>query len=117
KEGIVNGEFSNGESLEKLDVMFANRYFDALEKWQQNKPVSKSWEAAFKNASKPSRLVLQHLLLGMNAHINLDLGIATVEVSGGDPDSLRNDFSSINTILASLTYGVIAKLNLISPLL
>jgi hypothetical protein len=62
--------------------------------------------------------VLQHLLLGMNAHINLDLGIAAVEASGGALlQSTRNDFDSINSIIASLTYEVIGELNRVSPLL
>ena len=53
----------------------------------------------------------------MNAHINFDLGIATAEVAHGKIDDLRNDFDSINMILSSLTYSVINKLDMISPLL
>jgi hypothetical protein len=123
KEGVDKGQFANGESLARLDIMFANRYFDALEQWQNKQkgkawlPVSKSWETAFSNLNNSSRLVLHHLLLGMNAHINLDLGIATVEVADGNIDSLRNDFDAINMILSSLTYGVMNKLNMVSPLL
>jgi hypothetical protein len=123
KEGVDRGQFANGESLARLDIMFANRYFDALEQWQNKQkgkaylPMSKSWEVAFTNAEKSSRLVLHHLLLGMNAHINLDLGIATVEVADGNIDTLRNDFDAINIILSSLTYGVMNKLNMVSPLL
>jgi hypothetical protein len=117
KEGIDGGQFSNGASLAKLDITFANRYFDALDKWTRGEPVSKSWQVAFDNGKKPSVLVLQHLLLGMNTHINLDLGIATVEVANGNIRSLKADFDSINTILSSLTYGVISKLNIVSPML
>lgn len=123
KEGVDKGQFANAESLARLDIMFANRYFYALEQWQKKEkglphlPISKSWEVAFTHAAKSSRLVLQHLLLGMNAHINLDLGIATVEVAEGDIDALRNDFDAINTILSSLTYSIINKLNIVSPLL
>lgn len=123
KEGVDKGQFANGESLARLDIMFANRYFDALEQWQNKQkgkaylPISRSWEVAFMQADQSSRLVLHHLLLGMNAHINLDLGIATVEVAGGNIDALRNDFDAINIILSSLTYGVMNKLNMVSPLL
>ncbi|MBL4676214.1 MAG: hypothetical protein JKY70_08435 [Mucilaginibacter sp.] len=62
-------------------------------------------------------MILQQLLLGMNAHINLDLGVATCEVSEGDLNSLRADYNNINLILSSLTYGVITQLNTLSPLL
>ena len=117
KEGIDKGQFSNGSSLANLDITFANRYFDAYQRWKNGEPLSRSWKVAFDNCEKPSRLVLQQLLLGMNAHINFDLGIATVEVAKGDIDSYKNDYDAINIILSSLTYGIINKLNVISPLL
>ena len=46
-------------------------------------------------------VILQHLLLGINAHINLDLGIAAVETSPGNQLApLKNDFDMINKLLA-----------------
>lgn len=117
REGVNNGQFSNSNNIAKLDIMFANRYFDAYQRWKDGKVMPKSWEVAFENCKKSSRLVLQQLLLGMNAHINLDLGIATVEVANGDIQNFKNDFDSINIILSSLTYGFINRLNTISPLL
>ncbi len=69
---------------------------------------------------KASVLTIQHLFLGMNAHINLDLGIATVETAKARNEpltDLHNDFNTINTILASLTYQVVSELDKISPLL
>jgi hypothetical protein len=61
---------------------------------------------------------LQHLLLGMNAHINLDLGIAAVEaMQGQDLSDIEKDFDSINTIIGSLTYEVINEINRMSPLI
>jgi hypothetical protein len=54
----------------------------------------------------------------MNAHINFDLGIAAVETAAGsDLQSIQNDFNSINTILAALTYQVINEIDRVSPLL
>lgn len=117
KEGIDSGQFANGQSLAMLDVMFANRYFDALDQWEKGGQVSRSWVVAFENSKRSSRLVLQQLLLGMNAHINLDLGIATVDASKGDVETLKKDYDAINTVLAGLTYNVISKLNIVSPLL
>lgn len=115
KEGIAAGQFGDGVNIARLDVQFANRYFHAYDQWQQGKPVTKSWEVAFTAAKKRSCIILQHLLLGMNAHINLDLGIATCEIADGDIDNLRVDYNNINLILSSLTYGVISQLNLLSP--
>ncbi|SDF62653.1 hypothetical protein SAMN05216464_12218 [Mucilaginibacter pineti] len=120
KEGIEGGEFEDARRMEQLDVMFANRYIKAYRDWQQQKPVSASWKLAFDIFSKPSKLILQHLLAGMNAHINLDLGVAVVEVSNklNQPLSqVHKDFNAINTILSALTYEVINELNQVSPLL
>lgn len=122
KEGIATGEFQNGPRMERLDVVFANRYIAAYDQWTaKNKAaVSLSWQMAFSQLQQRSVLVLQHLLLGMNAHINLDLGIAVVEIAGefNTPlQQLHQDFNSINTILAALSYEVISDLNRISPLL
>ena len=118
KEGINNGQFGDGKSLEKLDTLFANRFLVAFQQWKSGKPVTKSWEIAFKAAEKSSTLILQHLLLGINAHINLDLGIATVQAADGqDLSELKKDYSSINLILSSLSYGVFHNLNTVSPFL
>src|SRR5436190_1109138 len=63
KEGVANGQFKEGTSLEKLDILFANRYLYAFHQWKSGNPVTKSWEVAFKAAGESSRLILQHLLL------------------------------------------------------
>ncbi len=117
KDGIVRGQFENGPRMEQFDVLFAGRYLDALNAWKNKQPLTASWQVAFEAAEDPSFLVLQHLLLGMNAHINLDLGIAAVEVSGGQLDKVQNDFDAINTIISSLTYQVLNDIDRVSPLL
>src|SRR5882757_3705318 len=89
RDGIAKGQFENGPRMEKFDVIFANRYLDALTAWKNHQPLSDSWRVAFETAERSSPLVLQQLLLGMNAHINLDLGIAAVEVSNGNMDGVQ----------------------------
>ncbi|MEP7237210.1 MAG: DUF5995 family protein [Ferruginibacter sp.] len=107
KEGIANNEFEDGARMEKLDVVFASRYINAYYAWKNNKPVSASWQKAFDISGNYWPIVLQHLLMGMNAHINLDLGVAAAEISKGkDINSLQNDFNKINTILSSLVAEV-----------
>ncbi|MFI5139682.1 MAG: DUF5995 family protein [Sphingobacteriales bacterium] len=117
KEGIAKGLFENGPRMEQFDVIFAKRYLDALNAWKKNEPVTESWRAAFDAANNGSLLVLQQLLLGMNAHINLDLGIAAVAVSGGQLDTVQKDFYTINAIISSLTYQVLNDIDRVSPLL
>jgi hypothetical protein len=117
RDGIAKGQFEDGPRMEKFDVVFANRYLDAFDAWKTGKPLNASWHVAFEITESSSALVLQQLLLGMNAHINLDLGIAAVEVSNGDINGVQKDFDSINTIISSLTYEVINEITNVSPLL
>ena len=98
--------------------IFASRYIDAYYAYQKNNPVTESWEKAFKLSKKYWPIVLQHLLIGMNAHINLDLGIAAAEVmKGKDIENLKGDFDKINGILSSLVHDVESDLSEIWPTL
>jgi len=118
KEGIESNIFDDGPRLEKLDVIFAKRYIDAYYAWQKREKVTKSWQKAFEISNNYWPIVLQHLLVGMNAHINLDLGIATAEVSKNkNIDDLKNDFNRINEILSSLVNDVQNNLAEIWPTL
>jgi hypothetical protein len=82
KEGMDKGAFEDGARMERLDVSFANRYLDAYNQYSKKAIITQSWQYAF-DASTQQLTTIQHLLLGMNAHINLDLGIAAAEVSKG----------------------------------
>lgn len=118
KDGIAADQFQDGARMEKLDVVFASRYLDAHDKWVNHIKPTASWAIAFEQIEKSFVLVLQHLLLGMNAHINLDLGIAAVEVCGEQPLSvLQQDFDAINNIISALTNEVLFELGQVSPLL
>lgn len=118
KQGILTNEFEDGARMEKLDVLFANRYLAAVQQFRNKEQTSGSWQTAFDASRKKRVLVLQHLLLGMNAHINFDLGIAAVETAGAnDIRSIRADFNSINNIIGSLIFEVMNELNRVSPLL
>jgi hypothetical protein len=114
KKGIANGEFEDCERMEKLDVVFANRFFEAYFLHRNGKAPTQSWDVTFKTAGVRSPIVLQHLLLGMNAHINLDLGIAAATICPCEKiDEIKNDFSKINEVLASLVDKVQREIGLI----
>ncbi len=111
-QGIERGEFDDGAWLERLDVVFAGRYLEAYDASRAGGSPSRAWAYAFRVAGESQPIVLQHLLLGINAHINLDLGIATAQ-SVGSRDELerrRADFDRINAILAGLVGEVKEKL-------
>lgn len=116
KGGIANNEFEDGSRMEKFDVVFASRYIDAYNAWKRNEPVTIFWKKAFDSSTIYWPIVLHHLLMGMNAHINLDLGIAAAEVSKGkNIHDLQNDFNKINEILSSLVIEVQDNLAQIWP--
>lgn len=118
KEGIAGNEFENNPRMEALDVRFANRYLDAYTRLGDHQPITESWKKAFDAAEAGKFLIMQHLLLGMNAHINLDLGISVAENVGDDgilSDS-ESDFNKINAILASMISDMEARIIAVSPL-
>ena len=118
KEGITRGEFEDGPRMERLDILFANRYLEALEHYAQGKACSESWKRTFIVTQRRMPIVLQHLMLGMNAHINLDLGISAQQTVTGQPiESIQKDFYHINDILISMIKEVKGDLAKIWPIL
>jgi hypothetical protein len=118
KDGIAQGRFQNGPLMETLDVVFASRYLDAVNQYQTGGHPTASWLVAFNAASDTAPLVLQQLLAGMNAHINLDLGIASAEVApGAQIQALQADFFQINQVLAEQVSAVEQEMAVISPMI
>jgi len=118
KEGIAENFFDDGERMERLDIIFANRYLAAVEAYRNNAQPTNCWIYSFQVAKQRWPIVLQHLLLGMNAHINLDLGIAAARtVPSTELQSLHEDFNRINEILAGLVGDVQNDLAQIWPIL
>ncbi|MCA1781678.1 MAG: DUF5995 family protein [Intrasporangiaceae bacterium] len=74
RDGIRAGEFDDCERMERFDVAFARLYLDAAEGFDAGTEISQSWRVVFE--APPTALALQHVMVGMNAHINLDLGLA-----------------------------------------
>jgi hypothetical protein len=109
------GRFDDPAWVERLDVVFAVRYLEAYVAHRHGAPTTAAWTHAFARAAEPHHLVLQHLLMGMAAHILLDLGVATV---GAEPAALarrRADFRRIDAVLAHMLDDVQEDLNRVSP--
>lgn len=114
KAGIEAEEFDDNARMEQLDVIFANRYIEAYQHYKAGKSPTESWFNAFKVSEA---LVMQHLLLGINAHINLDLGIAAAETTGANAlADFERDFNKINEVLAAMVADVKAAIGKVSPL-
>ena len=112
------GQFEDRDRMERFASTFAERYLTAYRAWQTDKPMTASWKLAFDTASLRRPIVLQHLVFGMSAHINLDLGIVAAELSRGEPGglaSLRSDFDHINSVLSDELDGSQACVDRVSP--
>ena len=101
RDGIRAGLFDDCERMERFDVAFARLYLDAVAGYDDGSEISRSWRVVFEAPS--TALALQHVMTGMNAHINLDLGIAAADVQRGTPvGDLRADFERLNDVLAAM---------------
>jgi hypothetical protein len=95
------GRFHDAERMQRFVAAFAARYLTA-----RADPVSapRCWRAHFDTAGDAGLLVVQHLLLGINAHVNHDLAPTVVDLvdAGASLESIRPDFDAINDILADV---------------
>ena len=99
--GIRAGFFEDGPQMERLDVAFANLYLDSVRRYRLGESgVRAAWRVAFETAARPEATLLQHIYLGMNAHLLVDLPIAVATTCPRENlSSLRADFFRINTIV------------------
>jgi hypothetical protein len=115
QEAVRVGFFNHNEAMEQLSVVFADRYLDAYSAMREDRAVTEAWRVSFAAAMEPKRrMVVQHLLSGMTAHINLDLGIATASVAAEDPESMYVDFFRVNQMLYEQVNGFQQMLNGVS---
>jgi hypothetical protein len=115
-QGITAGRFQDGPRMERLDVIFANRYLAALEAYQAGRSPTRSWQVSFDAARGGNLLILQHLLLGINAHINLDLGVAAAQTApGAQINALKHDFDEISNLLGEMLNEVQDRIARVSP--
>jgi hypothetical protein len=121
RTAIAGGAFQDGPRMELFDVAFAGRYFAALNGFFHPGAFpapSHVWQVAFNAASHAEPILVQHMLAGVNAHINLDLGIAAEAVAPGlQLPSLHEDFNTVNAVLASQVKGVLDEIDSLSPVL
>ena len=112
-DGIAHDRFEDGARMERFVDTFAARYIGARTGLI---PVARCWQATRDVARDPDLLIVQHLLLAINAHVNYDLAQAAVEVASDEGGLLavRDDFNTINDILANTSVGVIRDLDLVS---
>jgi hypothetical protein len=104
-KAVRDGVFEDGPWVEDWDVAFADLYLDALDADLGGGRVPRPWRLAFE--APPDLKPLQHVLLGINAHINYDLPQALLAVISDedfrDPtilDRRRRDHERIDGVLS-----------------
>jgi hypothetical protein len=100
--------FESSAFVARLDVLFAEFYFQAIDASRSGAWISKAWAPLFERRDESGILALQFAIAGMNAHINNDLAHALVltwhELDLGptrDSPEFR-DYEKVNGILEAV---------------
>ncbi|MEU6354853.1 DUF5995 family protein [Streptomyces sp. NPDC047072] len=118
RTAIHEGRFEDGARMDRFDTHFGNRYFEAYDAWRRDGSGPRCWRETFGLLDDSDTVIVQHLVLGVNAHINLDLAVAAARTSpGAEIQSLRSDFLLINDILARVVLAVQDSVDALSPLM
>jgi hypothetical protein len=118
KSKIGTGFFDDDARMERLDFAFASRYLTVAHAVQAGAggAVPKAWAVAVQALPLPAPIIVQHLLLAMNPHINIDLAVACAQTAPGSQlPALHGDFLKVNAILASLVPTVEQEIGALSP--
>jgi hypothetical protein len=109
RSDVTAGTFREPEFLERLDVVFANLYFDAYAAGQVDwRSTPSAWRPLFECRAQPGILPVQFALAGMNAHINRDLPLSIVSTYGEtdgaptDRSARYQDFGRVNDLLEAV---------------
>jgi len=108
-DGIEAGRFLDAAWTSALVHHFAGFYFSAQETYERTPAVVPApWGMAFAAMTRGETTALQHLFLGVNAHINHDLVLALGDLLRGEASALQEptqhlrhaDFSEVNRVIA-----------------
>ncbi|TFV89132.1 DUF5995 family protein [Blastococcus sp. CT_GayMR16] len=113
----ADGFFDDADRLSRFDAVFAGRYLTALSAWRDGRDCGRSWRLAFRATEDADLVLVQHVLLGVNAHINLDLAVAAAETApGAEIGGLADDFGRVNDVLLDVLCRLQGALNQLSPI-
>jgi hypothetical protein len=102
---IDDGAFADPEWVTDYLVTFADLYREALLAYETGDLVAlpDPWQVAFETAARGDALVVQDVVLGINAHVNYDLALALQRVGvGPDRRARYADHCAVNAVLRSL---------------
>lgn len=103
------GGWGDSAWLMRLDVVFAQFYFNAISNWlNSSETVPSPWKALFEARFRPDIERIQFALAGMNAHINHDLALALLQTDAelnlapGKTSLEHADFEHVNGLLEAV---------------
>ena len=103
EHAMADGRFHNPELFKKMDRYFAARYLQAMDAYLHGKETTEVWKVAIVAAEVDRIPVLFHLLAALNAHVNLDLPMASADAAPGtEIHNFHQDFHTVNEILFGL---------------
>ena len=119
KSRLGTGYFDDDARMERLDANFAERYLTAVRQYRAQDPaIAAGWSIAFDATTRTDLIVVQHLLLGVNQHINFDLAQAAVATCPGPQlEPLRADFMKITDLIAGIVPTVVSEIGSCSPMI
>lgn len=92
-DALEEGRFQNTDWVDQLLSHFAGYYFQSLEAYENpDLQTSAVWQYAHTVALDGEAMAIQNLIMGVNAHINYDLVLATADIL--DPEWSRLDEAS-----------------------
>lgn len=116
RKAIHAGQFEDGPRMDRFDTLFGNRYFAAYDAWRRDRSGPRCWRETFGLLDDGDTVIVQHLVLGVNAHINLDLAVAAARTSpGADIHALQHDYLLVNDILAGVVLVLEDSVGAVSP--
>jgi hypothetical protein len=109
----TEGRFGDGDGMARFAEAFAGWY---LRPKSGATPIPRCWQASWDVAGDRHLLIVQHLLAGINAHVNHDLPQVVVQLAAerNDLDGMRADFDAVNDVLADTMPEVLRDLGRVS---
>lgn len=114
---VDQGVFADGPRMDLLAAQLVDRYTDAV----AGRSHPRGWRVALRATDPgPARhtMIVQHLALGLNAHVNADLPVLAARIAPGpEIDGLAPDFAAINGLVADFLDAAQNAIGPFSPLL
>ena len=118
RDGITAGEFADGEQMERFDVLFARRYLDARASWRLRlRRRARIVAARVRNRRRPGGASSPSTCCSASTHTSISTSALPPRLRPppGEVEALRDDFETINDVLAELVDRMQESLATVSP--